>query len=384
MHKFGKRTWAQIDLDALAHNVALINAKIHGSKIMAIVKADAYGHGAPAVAVELQRLGVDMFGVSSFDEALQLRRDGISSDILILGYTDPEDMEALAEYDIIQTVFDESSAQAVYNAARRCPIRVHVKADTGMNRIGFKYGESDKIAEVVERYAGRIRFEGLYTHFASSDEDEEFTREQFGRFTELAKVLEGKGISFKVKHCCNSGGIINYSEMGLDYVRCGLILYGLNPSENAKIDGLKPVMTLYTTVAQVHALSKGDSVSYGRTFTAERDMTAAAVPVGYADGFSRLFSGKVSLLHINSGSMCPVLGRICMDQSVIDVSECGNVQCGDRVIVFGGGSPNSADSLASLIGTINYEIVCLVGKRVPRIYIRNGEEVDYLNYIANV
>jgi len=398
-HIADRRTWVSIDLDAVAENVKIINKILDGkSKIMAIVKADAYGHGATFVARELADCGVDFFGVSSIDEAMQLRENGISQNILILGYTNPaeENIKKLIKYDIIQMVFDSdyvktiSKIAGIYNKS----IKIHIKIDTGMNRIGFRYTSKNKDQDIVAKIKeiknlDHIICEGICTHFALADEKKSnFTKEQFDLFQELIDILEKENIYFDIKHAANSGATINFKNTHLDYVRPGLILYGLYPSKSMAAEckniGLAPAMQLKTIISQIHEVKKGETVSYGRTYIAgEKDIIAATLPIGYADGFSRLLSNSASV--IVNGRQVPVIGRVCMDQTMIDVTNCENVKAGDIVTVFGydekSGEHITVDHVADMMETINYEVVCLIGKRVPRIFYKNGEEIGYLNYI---
>ena len=391
------RTWAKIDLGAIGQNVKSINKILSGSsKIMAVVKADAYGHGAPFVARELVGCGVDFFGVSSLDEAMQLREAGISQNMLILGYTAPlaENVKKLAEYGIVQTVFDFECAKKISEEAKKHKksVKVHIKIDTGMNRLGFSFTAKNKDKDIIAKIKSiknmdSIICEGIFTHFAEADEKKsDFTKEQFGLFCELVYSLEKEGIHFDIKHAANSGATINFPETHLDYVRCGLILYGLYPSKSTAEEdiGLVPAMELKTIVSQLHAVKKGETVSYARTYEAGRDILCATLPIGYADGFSRLLSNSAGVLL--KGKQAPVVGRVCMDQSMIDVTGCENVEVGDIVTLFGhdeGGSGYiPVERVADMMGTINYEVVCLIGKRVPRIFCKNGEECGQLNYIA--
>ena len=395
-YKTDRRTWAKIDLDAIRKNVGAIEKLLDGkSKIMAIVKADAYGHGAPFVARELAGRGVDFFGVSSLDEAAQLREAGITQNILILGYTAPirENIKKLVGCDIIQTVFDFGSAKEISEKAGGlgAGVKVHIKIDTGMNRLGFSFTKKNRDKDLIAKIKSiknmdNIVCEGIFTHFAAADDkNSNFTKEQFGLFGELVDSLEKENVAFAIKHAANSGATINFKETHLDYARCGLILYGLCPSgAEAEDIGLSPAMELKTIISQIHTVKKGETVSYGGTYKAKRDILCATLPIGYADGFSRLLSNSANVL-IN-GKFAPVTGRVCMDQSIIDVTDCESVKVGDEVTLFGhdnnGAGYIPVEQVAEMMGTINYEVVCLIGKRVPRIFYKNGEECGQLNYIA--
>lgn len=397
VHKTERRTWAEIDLDAIRQNLKAIEKILDGkSKIMAIVKADAYGHGAPFVARELAGCGVDFFGVSSLDEAMQLREFGIGQNILILGYSAPtdENVKKLAECNIAQTVFDIECAKQISEKAknRGKSVKLHIKIDTGMNRLGFSFTKKNKDKDIIAKIKSiknteNIECEGIFTHFAAADDQSsDFTHEQFGLFCELVDSLEKEHIHFDIKHAANSGATINFRETHLDYVRCGLILYGLCPSKStgAEAMGLVPAMGLKTIISQLHTVKKGETVSYGRTYKPGRDIVCATLPIGYADGFSRLLSNSASVLI--KGKQVPVIGRVCMDQSMIDVTNCINVKAGDIVTLFGrdesGAGYIPVDQVAEMMETINYEVVCLIGKRVPRVFYKNKKECGQQNYIA--
>ncbi|MCL2773082.1 MAG: alanine racemase [Oscillospiraceae bacterium] len=406
INKSNRRTWVQIDLDAIAENVRVINKILDGkSKIMAMVKADAYGHGATFVAKELEASGVDFFGVSSVDEAMQLRESGICKNILILGYTIPtdENIRKLIKSNISQTIFDFDYAKTISEIAenivqKSCgeKIKVHIKIDTGMNRIGFRYTSKNQDENLIPKIREmkllkNLDCEGIFTHFPSSDDlKSNFTKEQLNLFNGLTNSLEKENIYFKIKHTANSGAVINFRETHLDYVRPGLILYGLYPSKQTQLNAesqnvnFVPAMQLKTIISQIHTVKQGETVSYSRTYKAGNDILCAALPIGYADGFSRLLSNSASV--ILKGNQVPVIGRVCMDQSMIDITNCPDAKVGDVVTVFGrdeeSGEFIGVDQIADMMETINYEVVCLIGKRVPRIYYKNGVEIGHLNYIA--
>lgn len=393
MIDFLKRTWAQIDLDAVADNYRAIAASLSaGCRVMAIVKADAYGHGAGYVSRTLRAAGATWFGVSNLEEALQLRRAGIADSILILGYTPPEEARRLAEYRITQTVCGREYGEQLSAAAMRAGVRVrvHVKIDTGMSRIGFVCQEKNQLSaavpeiEAICRLPG-IEAEGAFTHFASADEEDDggFTRRQFSLFQEALSLLEQRGVTFALRHCCNSAATLRYPEMHLDMVRPGLILYGLFPAP--WMQGtlpLRPAMELKTAVSLVKTVPAGAVVSYGRTVSTERDTTLATVPIGYADGYPRSLSNRAAMLV--HGRRATVTGRVCMDQCMLDVSDIPDVREGDVVTVFGkeGGECLPVEEFAALAGTIHYESICLIGKRVPRIFQSGGRRVGQLNYIV--
>lgn len=392
MEKFFKRTWVDIDLDAARHNFELIKSKAGKAAIMCIVKADAYGHGVEQMALEYQRLGADWFGVSNIEEAMELRRYGIVRDILILGYTPPRETALLCAHNITQAIFSEQYAKSMSEAAERAGVTLkgHIKADTGMARIGFNCrGEYDAEGQIeaCKRVCAlpSLEINGIFTHFAVADNGEdgrEFTQLQFNNFMNLISGLENSGIKLRWRHCCNSAGMLEYPEMHLDMVRPGIILYGLSPSTvlQGKYD-LHPVMQLRSVVSMVKKLEKGATVSYGRTFTAERDMIIATVPIGYADGYPRVLSGRQEL--IVRGKRAPIIGRVCMDQLMLDITEIPDVREGDTVTAFGtdGGSTILVDELAEKLDTVNYELVCRMARRVPRIYHSRGRIINQTDYL---
>ena len=374
MTKVFRRCWAEIDTDALIHNFNTIKSATKVS-VCAVVKANAYGHDAQIVAPLLQDAGADCFAVSNIEEAISLREIGIVKPILILGYTPAEMAKSLAENNISQCVYSKEYAESLSNEAQKSNvnIKIHIKLDTGMSRLGFDCrSENLKGIEDALFSANLPCFitEGIFTHFAVSDRDEEtedgFTDEQFCRFQKAVQHLENNGISFSIKHCCNSAATLLDTEKHLNLVRPGIILYGLSPSgkDDLKKD-LIPVMTLKSVVSMVKQISAGDTVSYGRTYTADKDMTVATVTAGYADGYPRLLSNKASV--IIKGQRAPIVGRICMDQFSVDVSHIKDVKIGDEVILFGKELP--VEELADLCDTINYEIVCGIAPRVPRIIL---------------
>lgn len=381
---FVKRTWAEISLDAIEHNFSEIKSRVDGkAKICCVIKADGYGHGAAELAHIYEELGADYFAVSNIDEGIEIRASGIGLPILILGYTPVHDAERLADYDIAQAVFSLDYAKQLSEECQKlnCSCKIHIKADTGMSRIGFMCQQfprdNTSIDEIVEACSlPKLKPEGLFTHFCVSDEGDEgreFTLKQFGNFLTVKNALKERGLDIPLCHCSNSGAIEDYAEARCDMVRAGIILYGLSPSK--KLEGrldLTPAMTLKTTVAYVKELKKGADISYGRTFTAGRDMKIATVPIGYADGYIRL-NAENGYMIVN-GRRAKIVGRICMDQTMLDVTDIPDVKTGDEVTVFGTGANGepTADDIALNTCTINYEVVCLVGKRVPRIYYRNG------------
>lgn len=380
-----KRTWAEISLNAIEHNYNVIRNKVaDGTKVCCVIKADGYGHGAVELSQIYEKLGADFFAVSNIDEGIEIRKSGSKLPIVILGYTPVSEAENLAEYDISQAVFSLEYAKELSEKCveEDCICKMHIKVDSGMSRIGFMCQEFPRdeysIEEICEACClPNLEVEGLFTHFCVSDEDaegREFTNKQYENFIHVRDSLKKRGVDISVVHCSNSGAIEDYPETCCDMVRAGIILYGLAPSSKLadRLD-LVPAMTLKTVVAFVKEVQKGATISYGRTFTADRKMKIATVPIGYADGFIRQ-NAKDGYMTVN-GKKAKIVGRICMDQTMLDVTDIENVKTGDEVVVFGTGENGepTADSLAENTGTINYETVCLVGKRVPRIYIKDGK-----------
>lgn len=380
-----KRTWAEISLNAIEHNYNVIRNKVaDDTKVCCVIKADGYGHGAVELSQIYEKLGADFFAVSNIDEGIEIRKSGSKLPIVILGYTPVSEAKNLAEYDISQAVFSLEYAKELSEKCveEDCICKMHVKVDSGMSRIGFMCQEFPRdeysIEEICEACClPNLEVEGLFTHFCVSDEDaegREFTNKQYENFIYVRDSLKKRGVDISVVHCSNSGAIEDYPETCCDMVRAGIILYGLAPSSKLadRLD-LVPAMTLKTVVAFVKEVQKGATISYGRTFTADRKMKIATVPIGYADGFIRQ-NAKDGYMTVN-GKKAKIVGRICMDQTMLDVTDIEDVKTGDEVVVFGTGENGepTADSLAENTGTINYETVCLVGKRVPRIYIKDGK-----------
>lgn len=382
------RAWAEINLDNIAHNIREIRRITNkNAEIMGVVKADAYGHGVMEVTRTLLCNGATRLAVSMLDEAIQLRRNGIDVPILILGYTDPIRANEIIQNDVTQTVYSHELAQALSDEAVKQgkKVKIHIKIDTGMSRLGFLPGYSAVKNVVKISKLPNIIIEGLFTHFATADEkDREFTLTQFERFMSICSELQRIGIHIPVKHCANSAGIIEYPEMHLDMVRPGIILYGMYPSEEvdkSKID-LKPAMTLKANVILVKEVEKNTSISYGRLFTTQRTSKIATIPIGYADGYTRMLSNKGKVLI--RGQLAPIVGRICMDQCMVDVTDLDcDVEVGDEVVLIGAQGDNviTVEDVANSIGMINYEFVSIVGKRIPRAFIQDGKISKILNYL---
>lgn len=371
--EFLRRTWAEISSTALLHNFKLIRSRCGSSKIMAVVKADAYGHSAALVAPLLEQAGADSFAVSNLEEALILRKNGISKPILILGYTPTENTQALIENKITQTVYSLDYAEALNAQAELLngKIGVHIKLDTGMGRLGFNARHDDfaELSDVLQVFGCKnLLIEGTFTHLPTADEKSglEYTENQLKRFISATDKIKAAGFNTGLLHCSNSAGVILGSDYGLDICRPGIILYGLNPSNESTLTGLIPVMSLKSVVSMVKTINKGDTLSYGRTFTATEDMRVATVTTGYADGYPRLLSRKGSV--IIHGKRAKILGTICMDQFIVDVSEIDNISVGDEVLLFG--EALSAEEIAKEANTISYEIICGINHRVPRVIIK--------------
>lgn len=378
MKNFYKRTWSRIDLDVLKQNIAKIRELCPNKEIIAIVKANAYGHGDIRCAKALNGCGVRHFAVSNLWEAQQLTAGETEGDILIFGYCDIPLVIENANDRYIFTIGDVDYARELSEAAlgNNVKIPVHIKIDTGMSRVGVSTAE--ELNEILSLKGLDCR--AAYTHFAVSDslepEDVEFTKRQQEKIRELCKT---RGLPF---HSQNSGGIIYHGDFDGGFIRAGIIMYGQKPDERFPVpEGIRPIFSLRSVVSQLKTIRAGDTVSYGRTFTAARETRLALIPCGYADGFNRRLSNNWSVL-IN-GKPAPVCGRICMDQTLVDVTDIPDVKLGDEVVVYsdeleGGCSVTEA---AKRIGTISYELLCAVGTRVPRIYIENGKAVEMRRYI---
>lgn len=388
-----RRTWVDISLDAIEYNFRKIKKHVGNSKVMAVVKADAYGHGDRMTAPFLEDAGADWFGVSNMGEALGIRESGVTKPILIFGNTPAECVPELAAWNITQTVYSLNYAKELSAEAQRLGVtlEVHLKFDTGMGRIGFVCSEDEFETALSEaREAAKlpnIKVTGAFTHFASADEPDEdgvaYTKLQFSRFCRICDALEKSGTEIGIRHCCNSAAVLCYPEMHLDMVRPGVILYGLYPSSRPEVTScikLRPAMELRTVVTMTKEFEKGGCISYGRRFTAPEDMRIASTAIGYADGYHRLLTNKGRM--IIRGKYAPVVGSVCMDQTMLDISSVPEAREGDIVTVFGrdGEAFVSADEVAALAGTINYEIICAVSRRVPRCYYLHGENIHNFDY----
>ena len=393
--EFENRAWAEINLDAIENNIKAIRRYVDKSvKILGVVKADAYGHGYFDTARTLLENGADALAVACLDEAIQLRKCGIEHPIIILGHSRPAEAKMLVSYDIMPACFELSLAQALSEAAVKLNKRakIHIKVDTGMGRVGYHYSSNPEenrasVAEIMRIAAlPNMEINGIFTHFSVADDsDDEYTYLQFERFCNICAELENQGLKIPLRHCCNSAALIRFPQMHLDMVRPGIIIYGHKPSGYVDCSalGLKPSMTFKARITNIKTIEKGESVSYGRKFIADKKCKIATVPVGYADGYSRLMSGKVQI--IAGGKLCNNVGNICMDQCMFDVTDVNTISIGDEVILFGTGDDIElpVESLAEKMGTINYEILCMIGKRIPRIYLENGVRKNSHNYLLD-
>ena len=373
------RTWAEIDLDNLEYNYRSIRAHLRpGTRFLGVVKADAYGHGAVPVAKTLEEIGCEYLAVATVWEAIDLREHGIALPILILGYTAPEHTALMLQYDITASVSEYTAAVAMSEIAQAkgAPLKVHLKADSGMGRLGFVCHDGADPSEAMAKIMALpgLSVEGIFTHFAVSDvPGDPFTAAQYRDFTALIERLEAMtGQKFKIKHCVNSGAVINYIELQMDMIRPGIALYGLYPAADRGEIELHPVMEMKTRVVQIKTVDIGQSVSYGRNFIADTRRTVAVLPIGYADGLHRVLSGRIDVLV--RGRRARQIGNICMDMCMVDITGISDVAVGDVVTIFGkdGDTFISVDELAEKAGTISYELLCSVSKRIPRVYIRGG------------
>lgn len=386
MENILRSVWAEIDLDAIAYNMKNIKKLAKDREIIAVVKADCYGHGSVDVAPTLLENGASRLAVAVLTEGIELRKNNIKAPIMILGYTPISVGVDLINYDVEQTVYDLEYARELSRIALKLnkKAKVHIALDTGMGRIGF-LPNKDSVKDVSEICSlDGLDVVGIFTHFSTADEeDKTYTNEQFSKYTWFIDELSNVGINIPLKHVSNSGAIMDMPETYLDGVRAGIILYGYYPSETVNKNNLsiKPALTLKASITHIKEMDANMYISYGRTFKTERKSLIATLPIGYADGYSRLL-GKEAKVIIN-GKFAPVVGRICMDQCMIDVTDIGDVNVGDEVIILGqdGNLKFNADDFANIIGTINYEIICMFKHRIPRVYTKNNEIVSVKNYV---
>lgn len=356
------RTWAEIYLDRAEHNLNEIK-RYTDCEVIAVVKADAYGHGAVEMARLFESLNVSHLAVACVQEGAELRENGIETPILVLGTIAPENVAEALALDLTLTVYSPESAKMISKVSQECgkTAKVHVKIDTGMSRIGFRFDAYEDVYTALN--LPNLEAEGMFMHFADAENaNQSFNDLQFERFENMVAQMKDCGITFKICHCANSAAVLNYKRAWLTHIRAGILLYGCG-CENEEID-LRPVMELKTRICDIRTVFAGDTVSYGRTYTAVESRTMAVIPAGYADGIKRSLSGCGQVLL--RGTFVPICGRVCMDMTMIDVTEVPNVKIGDVVTIFGTGA--SADVLAKQADTISYELCCGVSKRVPRIY----------------
>lgn len=381
------RVWAEVDLDAIRANIITMkNCVPNGKKLLAVIKANAYGHGAIELARELDDLA-DYYGVACIDEAIELRRANIAKPILILGYTDQSYYQELVTYGITQTVFSYEQAKAlsqVAGAMGKTAI-IHIKLDTGMNRIGYPCNEESvqEICRICE--LTNLKIEGVFTHYYKADaKDKTEAMQQLQKYTDMLNRLEERGVTFAIRHISNSAGIMEMPNEQYDMVRSGISTYGLYPSEEMdKSCVLKPAMAMKSRITNVKRVPAGESIGYGATYTLDRERVIATVGVGYADGYPRALSNQGRMLV--KGQYVPIVGRVCMDQTMIDVTDVSAISVGDEVVLFGSQGENllSVEELAEMSASFNYEFVCDVNRRVPRVYYRGGNKVFVTNYLLD-
>lgn len=386
MFKNLRPVWAEVDLDKMARNMREIRKQARSKDIIAVIKADGYGHGALDIAPVLLENGATRIAVAVITEAIELRKGGIEAPIMILGYTPGTFKEELVKYHIEQTVFTYELAKELSDEAVRIneTAKIHISVDTGMGRIGFLPTKENALEVLKISKLPNIEIVGLFTHFAVADEkNKEYTKKQVEKYNYFYNLLVEEGINIPIRHVSNSASIIDLEDIHYDAVRPGIILYGYYPSNEVNMDKIKlePAMTVKANIVHIKKLPKGESISYGRKFSTERETIVGTIPVGYADGYTRLLFGKGKV--IVNGKFAPIIGRICMDQFMVDLTDVGEVKVSDEVILLGsdGKLKYDADDIAEDLGTINYEVICAVSKRIPRVYIKNNEVIKVRNYI---
>lgn len=371
-------TWIEVDLNAISYNINQIKSLVEskGSKLLAVVKDDAYGHGAIEIANLADKIPVYKLGVATVDEAIELREAGISLPILVLGTTLPDHAEEIIKNNITQTVCDLNICKELAEAARKLhkKAKVHVKVDTGMGRIGVHYKSAADYVKTIRQFP-ELEIEGIFTHFAVADTEEIYTNLQIERFQSTISMIEKNNIHIPIKHSANSSAILNFPESYFNMVRPGIAIYGIYPCHNSKIKlCLKPALSLKTKVVYLKEVAQGESLSYGRTYITQRTTKVATIAIGYGHGLNRKLSNNGEV--IIRGKKAPIIGTICMDQSLCDVTHIRDVSVGDEVIVIGkqGEGEIRVDDLAEKVGTISYEVLCNISKRVPRLYLYNDSE----------
>lgn len=368
------RVYVNVDLDAICKNVQNAMDRVGSDvKMMAVIKTDGYGHGAVPIAKALDKIGVYAYAIATIDEAVELRDAGVENPLLILGHVFENDLKTALECDVTLTVFAKENAITISKVAADMgkTVKVHIKLDTGMGRLGFLPSE-ESAKEIEEIFAlPNIEVEGVFSHFATADEsDKTFAYEQAKKYGDFVELLESRGMKFAIKHLCNSAGIIDLSEIKYNMVRSGIMTYGLYPSEEVVKDNVKlyPALSLVSHIAFVKEVDSGFAVSYGSTYVTSGKTKIATIPVGYGDGYPRALSNKGRVLI--GGEYAPIIGRVCMDQFMVDVTHIPNVKQGDEVVLVGpqGDKRISVEEVADMAGSFNYEFVCGINKRVPRIY----------------
>lgn len=382
--------WLEIDLDNLEYNFNNIKAIVNKDTIiMPVLKADGYGHGAVPLARFYKSLGAEKIAVSLLQEAVELRRNEIEGDILVLNYVSDDTLDVVVDYDLTLAVYRLETAEKLSEIAveKNKNVKIHIKVDSGMGRIGFLAKEESSISKIEAiNKLPNLEIEGIFTHFARADEtNKESTINQVEKFDYVVNKLEEKGIHIPFKHVSNSAAIIDLPNYNYNIVRPGIILYGYYPSDQVnetRID-LKPAMTLKAEISNLKEVEIGTGISYGHIFTADRKSKIATIPIGYADGYSRMLS-EGSFVSLKDKRV-PLAGRICMDQMMIDVTDIDDVKIGDEVVLFGVGKNSypKVEELALILGTINYEFITMMGRRIPRKYIRRGEVVETIDYLLN-
>jgi len=381
-----RAVWAEIDLDNLQYNVEQVKKICKNKDIIGVIKANAYGHGAMEIAPTLLENGVTRLAVAVLSEAMELRMSGVKRPIMILGYTPGSLGDMLLDNDIEQSVYSYNDALELSRVAvlKRKILKIHIVIDTGMGRIGF-LPTKESVEDVYKiSKLPNIKIEGIFSHFSSADElNKDYTLYQMNKYNEFINELENKNLSIPIKHIANSAAIIDLENTHLDAVRAGIIMYGYYPSNDVLKDNikLKPVMSLKTSIVHIKKVPAGEYISYGRTFKTEKESIIATLPIGYADGYNRLLSNKGKV--IVNGKLAPIVGRVCMDQCMIDVTSIEDLKVGDLVTIMGeeNGVSYTAEDIASEIGTISYEVICNVNKRVPRVYKKDGKIINVVNYV---
>lgn len=380
------RVFAEINIDYIEENLKAIKDYVgHDKEVMVIIKADGYGHGAIPIARYLYEIGINSIGVATLNEAIALRKYGIDIPIVVLGYSPEEEYESLVNYDIIQTVYKYSMAKGISDFALKAGknAKIHIKIDTGMTRLGF-YPDDKTVGALVEMHElPNLEIEGIFTHFAQADDsDNRFTNEQIKIFNNFIDKLKARGLEVPKIHASNSAGLIAYKDAHYDIVRAGIALYGLYPSDqmDTSLLSLKPSLSLKSNIIFLKDVESGVPISYGGTYITTERCKIATIPVGYGDGYPRSLSSKGRVLI--RGQYAPIVGRICMDQFMVDVTHIEGVSEGDEAVLIGNQGDNkvTVEEIAAIDGTINYEIVCQLGKRIPRVYYKNGKVVNTVDY----